>query len=671
MKKLFSLCLALCVVLSSFVVVHADGLQGSGTAEDPYLISTAEDLTALAGKITSSYSGEGEYWKLTNDIDLGGAEITTIGGKTDIIFKGTFDGNNHIISNFEKSCSASGWHRNGLFGKVGGNGVIKNLGVEDAALATQTWYVSGYDPAGGLVAELTDSAVLQNCYTKNVQFLFKKGGRFNIGGGMVGTLTSANAKVENCYVIDFNPVNSDYDHTVITWGTLVGSITAGTVENCYADTKLATATGGTITNSYATEGDAGTIVTKSALKTKAPQLGTAFKTAYFCNGGYPMLSWETLAASIAGSGTESDPYLMTSADDLKELAGLSDTTGKYFRVTQDIDMASVAWNEPIGSEDAPFVGIFDGANHTLSNLNISGKSGAKLTGLFGVLGNGAGVYNLGIVSPTITTVDAKNGIMAAKATGTVTIQNCFIRNVTTEAVDHRLGLFVDYLVDATLNFKNCYTASNIPYETKKMHGRFGDFVGNVDSDSGTCKLVAENCYSTQFYFSLNFGLNNKYPFTSDLKNVYTNNDGSLHYWHNDLGNDSNTSSSWLGTKKTTDELKTLTESLGGAFVPGTAVNDGYPQLAWERGFDVITSAQKSGNQITVTINKGNADQGTLFAAAYSGDTMVRAAIGTQKVTASGTYTVDLSVGDSETAKVFLILDDGSQFTPLSMKASID
>ena len=64
-------------------------------------------------------------------------------------------------------------------------------------------------------------------------------------------------------------------------------------------------------------------------------------------------------------------------------------------------------------------------------------------------------------------------------------------------------------------------------------------------------------------------------------------------------------------------------------------------------------------------------RGTLFAAAYNGDTMVRAAIGTQKVTASGTYTIDLSVGDGETAKVFLIVDDGSQFTPLSMKATVN
>ena len=86
---------------------------------------------------------------------------------------------------------------------------------------------------------------------------------------------------------------------------------------------------------------------------------------------------------------------------------------------------------------------------------------------------------------------------------------------------------------------------------------------------------------------------------------------------------------------------------------------------------MITSAQKSDNQVTVTVKKGNRETGTLFAAAYNGDTMVRAAIGTQKVTASGAYTIDLSVGDGETAKVFLILDDGSQFTPLSMKASID
>lgn len=54
MKKLFSLCLALCVVLSSFVVVHADGLQGSGTAEDPYLISTPQELQDAANRSNST-----------------------------------------------------------------------------------------------------------------------------------------------------------------------------------------------------------------------------------------------------------------------------------------------------------------------------------------------------------------------------------------------------------------------------------------------------------------------------------------------------------------------------------------------------------------------------------------------------------------------------------------
>ena len=46
MKKLFSLCLALCVVLSSFVVVHADGLQGSGTAH----LQAEFDITSYVKK---------------------------------------------------------------------------------------------------------------------------------------------------------------------------------------------------------------------------------------------------------------------------------------------------------------------------------------------------------------------------------------------------------------------------------------------------------------------------------------------------------------------------------------------------------------------------------------------------------------------------------------------
>ncbi|MBR0088805.1 MAG: hypothetical protein IJP94_03065, partial [Clostridia bacterium] len=74
---------------------------GSGTKDDPYLISTAEDMWSLSDECkdkpqhTEMYTGK--YFKVTKDIDLGCSEdkqwmpIADYDGNN-IRFCGTFDG---------------------------------------------------------------------------------------------------------------------------------------------------------------------------------------------------------------------------------------------------------------------------------------------------------------------------------------------------------------------------------------------------------------------------------------------------------------------------------------------------------------------------------------------------------------------------------------------------
>ncbi|MBQ4294320.1 MAG: leucine-rich repeat protein, partial [Prevotella sp.] len=78
--------------------------------------------------------------------------------------------------------------------------------------------------------------------------------------------------------------------------------------------------------------------------------------------------------NFAGSGTEADPYLVRNT---KEWYMLSTDVqsgkvqaGKVFRMTQDIDCNGVT----VGSENRPFLGIFDGDGHTLTfNIGTSTK----------------------------------------------------------------------------------------------------------------------------------------------------------------------------------------------------------------------------------------------------------------------------------------------------------
>lgn len=80
--------------------------DGSGTKADPYLIANAQSLSEFAKNVNSGLnSGYAEkYFRLTADIDLKGNEWTPIGNMNDkekhtTMFLGTFDGDNHTISN--------------------------------------------------------------------------------------------------------------------------------------------------------------------------------------------------------------------------------------------------------------------------------------------------------------------------------------------------------------------------------------------------------------------------------------------------------------------------------------------------------------------------------------------------------------------------------------------
>ena len=73
--------------------------DGSGTAEDPYLICTADDLVALA-KNSQKEPYRSAYYKQTEDLDMTGKSMNSIGGaNTTYGFAGIYDGNGKTISN--------------------------------------------------------------------------------------------------------------------------------------------------------------------------------------------------------------------------------------------------------------------------------------------------------------------------------------------------------------------------------------------------------------------------------------------------------------------------------------------------------------------------------------------------------------------------------------------
>ena len=82
-----------------WVTATQEPFYGSGTAEDPYRIETADDLVALA-KNSQKEPYRSAYYKQSEDLDMTGKSMNSIGGANMTYgFAGTYDGNGKTISN--------------------------------------------------------------------------------------------------------------------------------------------------------------------------------------------------------------------------------------------------------------------------------------------------------------------------------------------------------------------------------------------------------------------------------------------------------------------------------------------------------------------------------------------------------------------------------------------
>ena len=192
---------------------------GAGTENDPYLITTAEQLAGFAEAVNAGNDFEGEYIKLNNDlymsdpndvhedkpqwIPIGGVNVTpgNNGGylHDTVVFNGTFDGSGHHIyyiyhgelpdiSDWDDPfgdgvLDLTGWYR-GFFGWVE-NGTIKNLHLDSVA-------ITGAADVGGLV--MNNHGTIVDCSVSGVV-----GSLDSEIGGAAGAIAAKNyGTIERC-----------------------------------------------------------------------------------------------------------------------------------------------------------------------------------------------------------------------------------------------------------------------------------------------------------------------------------------------------------------------------------------------------------------------------------------------------------------------------------------
>lgn len=164
-----------------------------------------------------------------------------------------------------------------------------------------------------------------------------------------------------------------------------------------------------------------------------------------------------------GDGTENNPYLIETPEQLNQLSidtneGNIDTTGKYFKLIADIDLATFDTDQnpdngnwiPIGfslnpSEEKSFKGVFLGNHHTISNIILLNEH--THTGLFGLVSGGT-IKDLTLEDFIVQGTD-RVGTLAGEIE-----KNSFITNVHTngvvEGTGNRVGGLAGYIKESDL-----------------------------------------------------------------------------------------------------------------------------------------------------------------------------------------------------------------------------
>ena len=509
---------------------------GTGTKDNPYLISTGAQLAYLASLSNAKTSGlfaSGVYYKLTSNIDLNNLPWTPIcyhggTGTTYNYFCGNFDGNGYTIANvYFNDTTKIGV---GLFGSLQ-NATVSNL--------TVTGNITAKNRIGGLAYYSQASNVNNVISCVNVNAV--GGGTSddkNIGGifGAIDKNSSGDATIlTNCsYLGDITATGVKYV------GGIAGYSNLSRIEKCYNYSTLncrVEAVGGIvgrIDNEITTSGiyTISETVNYGVLYGLYDSVGSVYGTRkgsenrlnscvnygdiYGKNGGVDINYsssniWDgSVATSYAsGSGTSADPYIISTGAQLAYLAestnsSPSSTSGKYYKLGGNIDLNNLPWT-PIayhggtGTDYIYFQGNFNGNGYVISNLyfNDDTKQGV---GLFGSLYN-ATLTNFSVTG-NITASNRVGGIaFYAQRKTTISNVNSYVdvtarngNNVTSNV--KYVGGIVGVAQGAVEN--SAYYVPNI-----KNCSNFGVISGSgYVTDVGG---IAGNCIYTRIESCVNYG----------------------------------------------------------------------------------------------------------------------------------------------------------------------
>ena len=234
---------------------------GSGTQDDPWLISSVEDLQTLASTINNGKAAEfdadctdtgdgipgnyhGYYFKQKTDLDLSSIENwAPIGYSGGCYFAGHYDGDGHTISNAKSTGKNDdeGFATAGIFGWLA-FGSVKNLTVKNADFFAEGNKNMSY--AGGVLA-VAYSCSVENCsvYNSKIESRRAPNENSNYAGGITGI--ASNSSFEKCASVGNTIRHGSFG------GGFIGALDGGNSNftNCYVSKCIVTGCSDTAANS--------------------------------------------------------------------------------------------------------------------------------------------------------------------------------------------------------------------------------------------------------------------------------------------------------------------------------------------------------------------------------------------------------------------------------------
>ncbi len=492
------------------ITVSAESLKfggGLGTESDPYIITNAKELRYLLSCTEIIDKTKGKYYKLGNDIvinDTSKADWTKTAEPwyahdiNTYSFKGTFDGDGHsIIGLYQgdtKETDRLFWGT-GLFPFLDTSAIVRNVHIRDS-------YISGKGTTGAIAGVINgdENRKAQIIACSVDETVTVKGSTTGglIGGGYCSVdlyYCYSTAKVEgnkkyafvgDCWAVPMVMIqcySTDTPHRQSY--PALSSVSDALYANVKGDSLKVIAKAemiGVAAKNSMPDFDWNDVWYTAAGKTPQLRVVPAGKLPITFSEGTVGEYWSGRIATgyAGGKGTEADPYLISTPEQLAYLlANIDSSYQRYYKLTADLKMNNTFntdWEKSAHSWFTGwkvFRGHLDGDGHVITGL-YSYTEKDQYTGFFPVMGPNTSIKNLGIDDSHIigrTYVGAFVGAVEDYDGLNGNTENAAIKNPTVENAPY---------------FSQCFVGTGVVLEGSNRGGLIG---------GGWSPVVVENCYA--------------------------------------------------------------------------------------------------------------------------------------------------------------------------------